>query len=133
MADRVLPTGSRRSRRRATVLTLGALTTALLAGVGTAEANPGARNGHSKAGQGGDSTGAHHTDPFGYRHRDPNPLRQREHQNALREYRGGPNQPKPPNNHGDNGGASTWTGVPRADDSGWTVCRPQASWCREGR
>ncbi|MGN2635905.1 hypothetical protein ACWEKT_34125 [Nocardia takedensis] len=122
MANRVL-------RRRVSTLSLlaGAATAGLIAGAGGAYANPDARAGHP----GRDTTGAHHIDPLGYNHTDPNVLRQREHQDARRDYRDeryGQGQAATPG-VGGSGGDRSWTAVPREDGSGYTVCRPRAGWC----
>ncbi|MFI1913321.1 hypothetical protein [Nocardia sp. NPDC020380] len=76
----------------------------------------------------GDTTGIHQGDPFGYLHRDANPLRQQEHQDALRDFH---NQPRDaPTAAVTNGnGAATWEPVARDDGPGYTVCPVQASHC----
>jgi hypothetical protein len=114
-------------------LLVGAIAAASIGAAGFAEADPGARSGHSNSrggtGTGGDTTGMHHIDPFGYNHADANPLRESEHQAALREHRNRQNPPKPAERVPGDPGTATFTQVPRADGSGWAVCKPQASWC----
>ncbi|MFJ4650524.1 hypothetical protein ACIP5Y_04515 [Nocardia sp. NPDC088792] len=76
----------------------------------------------------GDTTGIHQGDPFGYMHRDANPLRQLEHQDALRDFHAQPRaDPTGPATNGN--GAATWEPVTRADGPGYTVCPVQASHC----
>ncbi|MGK8524774.1 hypothetical protein ACRS6B_25980 [Nocardia asteroides] len=95
---------------------------------GGAAAESSSRDDHAgRAGSHGDSTGWHGIDPFGYHHSDANPLREQEHQNALREYRRR-NNPESAQD-GPGAGPATWSRTQRPDGSGWTVCRPQAKWC----
>lgn len=76
----------------------------------------------------GDTTGIHQGDPFGYMHRDANPLRQQEHQDALRDFHSQPaDTPTGTATNGD--GVTTWEPVTRADGPGYTVCPVQASHC----
>ncbi|WP_155981106.1 hypothetical protein [Nocardia sp. CNY236] len=79
----------------------------------------------------GDTTGRHHIDPMGYHHRDRNPLLNNQHDSARRDYHRQRAQTAPTDTGPRDGSSSTtWSPVPRSDGSGYTVCRPQAAWCR---
>ncbi|MEV6325609.1 hypothetical protein AB0M45_31230 [Nocardia sp. NPDC051787] len=87
-----IPTASRLLAQAAII---GAITTAS-AGLANAESlsdNPHGRDTNSRE----DTTGQHSIDPFGYQHDDPNPLKTREHDQALRDYRREQNQSAPKN------------------------------------
>lgn len=120
----------RRSKKGAFALVIAGLAAGTVAAAGGAAAESLSRSDHSgRSGSHGDSTGWHKIDPFGYQHSDPNPLRENEHQHALRDYQR-QNQPRPDDSGAGNGaGEAAWTRTPRPDGSGWTVCRPQAKWC----
>ncbi|QLY30040.1 hypothetical protein [Nocardia huaxiensis] len=75
-----------------------------------------------------DTAGLHGIDPLGYMHTDSNPVWQNQHRENLRESRTPPAQ-SPSRATSSDSGAATWTPTARTDRSGWTVCRPQASWC----
>lgn len=126
------PTGRRRKpvKTGAFALIVAGLAAGAIGAAGGAAAESLSRSDHSdRAGSHGDSTGWHEIDPFGYQHSDPNPLRQNEHQHALREYHR-KNKPRPAESGpGDSTGDAAWSRTPRPDGSGWTVCRPQAKWC----
>lgn len=119
-----------RSKKGAFALIIAGLAAGTVAAAGGAAAESLSRSDHSgRSGSHGDSTGWHKIDPYGYQHSDPNPLRQNEHQHALREYH---RQGKPGSGEGDAGngaGEAAWTRTQRQDGSGWTVCRPRAKWC----
>ncbi|MGO4617627.1 hypothetical protein AB4305_27165 [Nocardia sp. 2YAB30] len=78
----------------------------------------------------GDTTGWHHIDPMGFHHQDRSPLRENQHNNAIRDYHQRQNQPAPSGAVTGDNGSSSWSQVQRPDGSGYTVCRPQASWCQ---
>ncbi|MBF6194032.1 hypothetical protein [Nocardia implantans] len=119
-----------RSKKGAFALFIAGLAAGTVAAAGGAAAESLSRGDHSgRSGSHGDSTGWHKIDPFGYQHSDPNPLRQNEHQHALREYHR-QSKPRPDESGaGNEAGESAWTRTERPDGSGWTVCRPQAKWC----
>lgn len=118
------------SKKRAFALIVAGLAAGTVAAAGGAAAESLSGSDHSgRSGTHGDSTGWHAIDPFGYQHSDPNPLRQNEHQHALREYHRR-DKPGPGESSAGNGtGESAWTRTQRPDGNGWTVCRPQAKWC----
>ncbi|MEU6191894.1 hypothetical protein [Nocardia sp. NPDC047038] len=122
--------GRERSKKGAFALLVAGLAAGTVAAAGGAAAESLSRSDHSgRSGSHGDSTGWHKIDPFGYRHSDPNPLRQNEHQHALREYHR-QNMPRPDESGASDGsGETAWSRTQRPDGSGWTVCRPQAKWC----
>ncbi|MGQ4618774.1 hypothetical protein [Nocardia sp. R7R-8] len=119
-----------RSKPGAFALIIAGLAVGTVVAAGGAGAESLSRTDHSgRSGSHGDSTGWHRIDPFGYRHADPNPLRQNEHQRALREYHR-QNKPRAEESGVGNGtGETAWTRTQRPDGSGWTVCRPHAKWC----
>ncbi|MEU7765503.1 hypothetical protein AB0B25_10335 [Nocardia sp. NPDC049190] len=78
----------------------------------------------------GDTTGWHHIDPMGFNHRDRSPLRTQQHNNALRDYHQRQSQPTPGNTGTGGNSSPSWSHAQRPDGSGYTVCKPQASWCR---
>ncbi|MFE7745831.1 hypothetical protein [Nocardia sp. NPDC057455] len=125
------PGRSRKSSKKgAFALIVAGLAAGTVVAAGGAAAESLSGSDHSgRSGSHGDSTGWHRIDPFGYQHTDPNPLRQNEHQHALREYhrKGEPR----PGESGAGGGTDekAWSRTQRPDGSGWTVCRPQAKWC----
>ncbi|MFG3621419.1 hypothetical protein [Nocardia sp. NPDC047654] len=121
--------GRKSSKKRAFALIVAGLAAGTVAAAGGAAAESLSGSDHSGRSGSRDSTGWHAIDPFGYQHSDPNPLRQNEHQHALREYHRR-NKPGPDESSAGNGaGKSAWTRTQRPDGDGWTVCRPQAKWC----
>ncbi|WP_406271860.1 hypothetical protein OH799_31565 [Nocardia sp. NBC_00881] len=114
------------ARRLLTCAAIIGAITAGGAGLAAAESHSGPsdpRNGS------GNTTGWHHIDPMGYHHQERNPLRRQQQRDAIRDYHQRQNQPAPSDTTGDNG-SSSWSQVQRPDGSGYTVCRPQASWCQ---
>ncbi|MFJ9366609.1 hypothetical protein ACIRRA_19610 [Nocardia sp. NPDC101769] len=74
---------------------------------------------------GDDPTGLHASDPFGYLHSDMNPVLQNQHPRSPGEVPAP--SPQPLDNRA--GNPSVWTPSWNADGSGYTVCRPLASFC----
>ncbi|WP_454199676.1 hypothetical protein [Nocardia sp. Marseille-Q1738] len=106
---------------------IGALT-AGAAGVTAAEprSNPSdPRNGT------GDDHGWTHIDPMGQHHRNSDRLEANAADQARRDYHQRQSQPGPSDTvTGNNSNSSTWSRTTRPDGSGYTVCKPHASWCR---
>ncbi|MCU1641124.1 MAG: hypothetical protein JWN03_1399 [Nocardia sp.] len=109
---------------------VGATAAATIA-AGTAAAEPYSRGespGPGRSNSQGDTSGAHHGDPLGYHHTDANPQRQNEHWQNRRQLDYAPQTPPQTGNGGGNTN-STWNAIDNPDGAGWSVCRPQASWC----
>ncbi|MFI9509731.1 hypothetical protein [Nocardia sp. NPDC052566] len=125
-----------RTKTRTFALIVGALTAGALAEAGVATAEPSARSGsstssgYSTSDGDRDQTGMHSIDPFGFHHSENDPRLEAQHQDAQRDYFRDQNQRQAADTGlGGGAGAATWARVPRPDGDGWTVCRPQASWC----
>ncbi|MFE3445216.1 hypothetical protein ACFXNW_19470 [Nocardia sp. NPDC059180] len=102
----------------------------LTAGPAAAETNR-ADSSHKRSDSGSNhnKTGWRKIDPRGYHHSETDPRRRADQRDARREYRQQQRQPEVPRSSDTGGGTSTWTRSDRADGSGWTVCKPQASYC----
>ncbi|GAA5057151.1 hypothetical protein [Nocardia callitridis] len=104
---------------------------------GTAFADSGAHSDHSRGGNnsssnsGRDTTGWHHIDPMGYNHSENSRTKINEQNQNRRNYHNNHNQPAESNssNTAGSGNGSSWVRVPRADGSGWTVCRLSSGSC----
>ncbi|WP_330232481.1 hypothetical protein OHA40_08320 [Nocardia sp. NBC_00508] len=105
---------------------VGALTVGA-AGITTAESH--SRPSDPRNGT-GDSTGWNHIDPMGQHHQNRDRLDANAADQARRDYR---RQSQPGSSDtatNGNSNSSSWSRVTRPDGSGYTVCRPQASWCK---
>ncbi len=112
------------------MLLLGLIASGAVVTAGPAAAESGRADSSHKRGDSGNNTGWRKIDPRGYHHSETDPRRRAEQRDARREYRQQQRPAEVPR-AGDSGGStSTWTRTDRADGGGgWTVCRPQASYC----
>ncbi|MGK8508949.1 hypothetical protein ACRS5S_13115 [Nocardia asiatica] len=116
------------ARRLLTCAAIVGVLTAGAAGIAGAESHPGPSNPRHGT---GDNTGWHHIDPMGQHHRNSDRLDANEADQAVRDYRRRQSQAAPTDTvTNGNGNGSSWSRVARPDGSGYTVCRPQAAWCR---
>lgn len=115
------------ARRLLTCAAIVGALTAGAAGIGVADESHGPsdpRNGT------GDSTGWNHIDPMGQHHTNTDRLDANAAEQARRDYRRRQSQPGSSDTVTGNNNSSTWSRTTRPDGSGYTVCKPQASWCR---
>ncbi|UGT69486.1 hypothetical protein LTT66_04630 [Nocardia gipuzkoensis] len=115
------------ARRLLTCAAIVGVLTAGAAGIAGAESHSGPSNPRNGT---GDTTGWHHIDPMGQHHRNSDRLDAEEADQAIRDYRQRQNQAAPGTVTSDNSNGSSWSRVARPDGNGYTVCRPQASWCQ---
>lgn len=116
------------ARRLLTCAAIVGALTAGAAGIAGAESHSGPSNPRHGT---GDTTGWHHIDPMGQHHRNTDRLDAEEADQAVRDYHRRQNQPAPSGTvTAGTSDSASWSRVARPDGSGYTVCRPQASWCR---
>ncbi|MVU76410.1 hypothetical protein GPX89_04020 [Nocardia sp. ET3-3] len=96
-----------------------------LTGNGPSGGTPGTRSGGGIITHGDDPTGLHASDPFGYYHSDMNPVLQNQHPRQSED----PAQPDPQPLSTRAGNPAAWTPSWNDDGTGYTVCRPLATYC----